>query len=313
MKVNYIFVLLCITSMWCSCEKGVVPDAPEFDAHVASSIYKVGDSIIFNLEGNPDVITFYSGENGAAYAFRDQERVYEATTGLSFYSAMYAGNNPDCAALKYSIDYNGEYTPEAIRQATWVDITDRFHIPTINGTSAVLEPSGEKDISDIFPDENTPVYFAWFFTTAENSDRTRFQIREFEVRGIVADDPGLSGVTYDFLSCGFQMIKGEGFAIQDDETTTPRVTEAMILWDGIFKTTAFKEGWAVSLPIYPTNKVNLGRDYGVGIKSALDARLLSHGYVYRKPGNYRVTFVAAGVNAYGKSEVVKHIDITVIP
>ncbi|NGM63216.1 DUF5017 domain-containing protein [Sphingobacterium sp. SGG-5] len=313
MKANYILVSLFISCTWFSCEKTTVPKAPEFDAKVPSSIYKVGDSIIFNLEGNPDVITFYSGENGAAYSFKGQERVYAATTGLSFYSAMYAGDNPECAALKYSTDYTGVYTPEAIRQATWVDITDRFHIPPINGTAAVLEPSGEKDISDIFPDETTPVYFAWFFTTNENSGRTRFQIRDFEVKGIVTDDPDVSGVTYDFLSCGFQMIKGEGFEIQDHETTTPRVTEAMILWDGVFANTSFKEGWAVSLPIYPTTEVNLGRDYGVGIKSALDARLLSHGYVYRKPGNYRVTFVAADANAYGKSEVVKHIDITVIP
>src|SRR5690606_23408380 len=162
-------------------KKEVAVDAPAFDVTTSQSPIKAGDSVVFFLTGNPDILIFYSGKTGADYAFKDTERVYDATTSLTFQSAKYAGDNDNCAALKYSTDFSGVYEPEAIRQANWVDITDRFHIPDINGTSPVMEASGGKEITDLFPDADTPIYFGSFFTTNEDSERTRFQIRALEV------------------------------------------------------------------------------------------------------------------------------------
>ncbi len=310
---RYYFTILAVLPLFISCKKELTVEEPEFDVSLASTTYKVGDPVVFAIKGSPDVITFYSGEKGSEYAFKSTERIYEATTSLSFHSAKYAGNNNNCAALKYSIDFNGVYEPASIRQATWVDITSRFHIPAINGTSPVMEPSLEKDISDIFPDTDTPVYFGWFFTTAENSSRTRFQIVNFEVKGVVQEDTSLSGVKYSLASAGFQMVKGEGFQIQDHATTTPRVTATAIIWDGVFANTSFKEGWAISNEIYPASKINLGRDYGVGIKSVLDPPLKEHNVVYQLPGTYKVTFVASNVSVYGRKEIMKELEITIVP
>ncbi len=310
---NFALSITLATTVFVACEKNTRIEEPRFEVSVLSSTVRVGDSAVFYLEGNPDIITFYSGTVGADYAFKSEERVYGATTGLSFQSAKYAGDNDDCAALKYSTDFNGVYEPESIRQATWVDISDRFHIPAINGTSAVMEPSGEKDISDLFPDADTPVYFGWFFTTNENSERTRFQIRDFEVIGVVNEHADLSAAKYDFVSSGFTMVKGEGFQIQDHPTTTPRVTEAAIIWDGVFQTTAFKEGWAISLPIYPAEEINLGRDYGVPIKALIDPPLTSYSVTYEEPGTYIATFVAVNASVYGKKEIIKQVNILVEP
>lgn len=60
------------------------------------------------------------------------------------------GNNPDCAKLMYSTNFNGTYDIASIRQASWTDISDRFHLASTLGTSAVYENSGELDISDLF-------------------------------------------------------------------------------------------------------------------------------------------------------------------
>jgi len=310
---RYHLLILLMLPLLISCEKDTEVLDPDFDVSINKTTYKAGDTVYFKFSGNPDVIIFYSGERGSDYDFKNEERIYDSKASLSFQSAKYAGNNPDLVALKYSSNFSGVYEPAAIRQATWVDITNRFHIPPINGTSAVFEPSGEQDISDIFPDSQTPIYFAWFFTTAENSNRTRFQITNFEVKGVVLEDPTLSGVKYDQAMAGFQMIKGEGFDIQDHATTTPRVTATAIIWDGVFANTSFKEGWAVSLPIYAPDRINLGRDHGLGIKSVVDAPLKEYSMIYENPGTYKVVFVASNVSVYGRKDLIKELEITVEP
>jgi hypothetical protein len=307
------FIIVATLPLLIACTKDKIVEDPEFEVSLPATTFKVGEPVTFSFKGAPEVITFYSGEKGADYEFKNAERIYDATTSLSFHSAKYAGNNDNLVALKYSTNFNGVYEPDAIRQATWVDITNRFHIPPINGTSAVMEFSNEKDISDIFPNAETPVYFGWFFTTAENSNRTRFQIINFEVKGVVSADTSLSGVKYNQASAGFQMVKGEGFQIQDHATTTPRVTSTAIIWDGVFANTSFKEGWAVSLPIYPASKINLGRDYGVGIKSVLDSPLKEYSTTYQSPGTYKAVFIASNVSIYGRKDIMKEVELTIVP
>jgi len=129
----------------------------------------------------------------------------------------------------------------------------------------------------------------------------------------VGEDPELSATKYDLVSSGFTMIKGEGFQIQDHPTTTPRVTESAIIWDGVFTTTSFKEGWAVSLPIYRASKINLGSDHGTPVKALIDPPLALYSSTYETPGIYTATFVAVNASIYGEKEVIKQIHITVEP
>lgn len=296
-----------------ACKKETKVDAPNFDVVVPKLTHKVGEEVDFNITGNPNTITFYSGERGNGYDFKDKERVYQTSTSLSFIAAKYAGNNTNCATLKYSTNFNGTYDIASVRQATWTDISSRFNIPNINGSSAIFEPSGNSDISSLFPDANTPIYFAWFFTTQANSNRTRFQVQNFQLTGIVENEPDLNTVKYDFASCNFKMIKGEGFLTQDDASTTPRVTATAIIWDGVYATTSFKEGWAVTDPMYKVTEVKLPPDRGVAIKSTLEGALTNYSYKFSKPGTYTVTFVAANTNVYDTKETVKQIQITIEP
>lgn len=296
-----------------SCKKEQEVLNPDFQVSSTSLTYKVGDTVVFNLSGDPDIISFYSGERASDYDFLNKDLVYPATTALSFRSTKYAGNNLDCARLKYSTDFNGTYDIASIRQASWTDISDRFHIPTAIGVNPVYEYSEEKDISDLFSSADQPIYFAWFFTTKENSSRTRVQVERFEVRGVVTDEEDLSGVKYDFINCAFKMVQGEGFLTQSSPTQYPRITSTYIYWDGVFANTSFKEGWAVSAPLYSAEKINLGPAVPVGIKGGSDAALSSYRYAYRKPGTYKVVFVATNANIYDKKQVVRELEITIEP
>ncbi|MFA4868623.1 MAG: DUF5017 domain-containing protein [Pedobacter sp.] len=312
MKKIYQILILGIIG-FSACKKEQEVSNPDFQVSSKKLTYKAGDTVVFNLSGDPDILSFYSGERTSDYDFLKEDLVFSATTALSFRTTKYAGNNPDCATLKYSTDFNGTYDIASIRQANWIDISDRFHLASTLGTSAVYENSGEQDISDLFPAADKPIHFAWFFTTKQNSSRTRYQVERFEIRGLVENEEDLSGVKYNFVNCAFKMVEGEGFLIQNSTAQYPRVTSTYIYWDGVFANTSFKEGWAVSAPIYSAEKINLGPAIATGIKGVSDIPLTSYSYAYKKPGKYKVVFVAANANIYERKEVVKELEITIEP
>lgn len=311
MKKIHIIFQLCLVLLCFSCKKEYAVKEPNLAITVEKNTFKVGDTIRFNFDGEADFISFYSGKIGSDYDFHAKDRVYEANTVLSFRSAKYAGANPDCCTLKYSTDFNGTYDRASIRSATWTDISDRFFIPGIVGTAATFSDSGVKDIADLFPATNKPIYFGWFFKTAANSQRTQFQVAEFKIQGIVLQNPALSGVKYDFVDFNFKMVLGEGF---DGVTASlPNVNATRMLWTGVFNNDTFKEGWAVSGPINKSSQVNLGLDKPVVIKIVSDPESASYRYVYDEPGEYTATFVVANSSVYGRKEVVKQLKFTITP
>ena len=68
----------------------------------------------------------------------------------------------------------------------------------------------------------------------------------------------------------------------------------------------------ISAPVPLTNEVNVGCDYGVGIKSFVDEPLKEYTYTYSKPGTYDVCFVAAKVDHEGtRKETVRNLKVVV--
>lgn len=163
MKLRYHLLLFGLFAM-VSCQKNlVVKNAPDFAVSVdAATTYKAGDPVVFNLQGNADVISFYSGEIFRDYAFREGREVDVAGHGfnLGFRSAVAPGTPAGTQANQFSIlastDFNGNYNDLAsVKSATWTDITSRFTL----GTSATFVASGTQDISDLLV-AGKPIYFA---------------------------------------------------------------------------------------------------------------------------------------------------------
>ena len=71
MKRILLFPMLFLLLSACN-KKEVV--APDFDVAIAQgkTTFKVGEQIDFTFSGKPDYITFYSGEAGKMYEFRDR-------------------------------------------------------------------------------------------------------------------------------------------------------------------------------------------------------------------------------------------------
>ena len=163
MNLRYHIFLFGLVLM-ASCQKKlIVKDAPDFSVSIdAATTYKAGTPVVFKLQGDADVISFYSGEIYREYAFKDGREVGVAGQGLNlnFNSAVApgspAGTQTNQFSLLVSTNFNGNYDNLAsVKAATWTNITDRFTL----GTSATFLASGKKDISDLLV-AGKPIYFA---------------------------------------------------------------------------------------------------------------------------------------------------------
>ncbi|WP_187444023.1 DUF5017 domain-containing protein [Sphingobacterium phlebotomi] len=302
-------IIISVALIMASCQDLYEVEAPVFDVRTDQQVYRVGDMIRFQIEGDPDMINFYSGTMGNDYAYHDQERVYDLTPTLSFRSAKYAGNNEDCAELLYTTEFNGNYDYENVKVTNWINISDRFNIPPIVGTSATFSASGTVDVSDLFED-GKPVYFAWYCKTNEASQRTQFQVSDFNITGVSTVDPEISGVLYSQAQLGFDWSLNPEAS---EDPTLPNINTSRILWTGTFNNLSgpHKEGYAVSAAVTVPEQMNLGFDAHTVIKSIQNVNMTEYFYAFDKAGEYEVAFVAYNVNFKGREEIVRKIKLTI--
>lgn len=325
MKNMFLGILAC--ALFFSCEKReILVDNVDFEVSVEQGTYHVGDTVVFHFSGgSPDILTFYSGE-GSSNEEDFVDRYVDAGLSLSFQSAKFAGTNEDCVSLKYSTDFTGIYTEEAIRAATWVDISNRFDIPPIVGTGAVFSSSGTSNITDLFEDKEKPVYFGWFYTIKDRSAndderRTRFRVQNFNLSSFAIAQPGMSEILYDFTSSAFQLVTSAAYEAAPPTGgvpvgARPRFLGSSLYFDGPFNNEVFREAWAISTAVYLPESFNIGpvaqkRSTGIGVKAFNEPMVSSYEYIYKEPGTYVVSFVGQNTNIYNNKQAVRQIKITV--
>jgi hypothetical protein len=313
---KYLICAICLCSLL-GCRK-LYEKVDEVDVNVSTEYitYKVGQTVDFIFEGTSDFITFYSGEKGREYAYKDKDRIIQTEMSMSFSTTTSSGTsgypNPASVPISYSTDFSGEYTVDAINKATWIDITNKFDIPTDTGISKY---SGELNITNLFNDPKKPIYLMFHYKVnkynetlygGKGNGRTQWNFGSLKINGI-AD--GVSQVMYDIISGGWQIVLDPSF---EGATSLPDISSSRILLRSEYRPSQDRECWAVSGPITKMDFINNGPDYGLGIKSVSDATLKKYSYVYKEPGEYTVTFVAANANVYDRKEVVRQIKINVI-
>lgn len=292
-------------------------DAVDFEVSTATQTFKVGESVRFHFEGNPDFIIFYSGETGNEYAFKDKDRITETEMTFTFTTTTSSGTpgypNPARVPICYSTDFSGEYTEEAVRAATWIDITDQFNQPTDTGVNDLL--SGDVNISRYYPDEETPLYFSFHYVVdpydasaagGEGNGRTQWNYKSPQFNGVVGET---SEVLYDMASSNWQIVLASSF---EGASSLPDINTYRVLLRSEFTPAVSRECWAICGPIYKMDQINEGPDHGVGIKAMADASLASYDYIYETPGEYTVTFVGANANVYDRKEVVRTLKIQIV-
>lgn len=331
MKTRYIIFISALALLAASCNKDYQVAEPSLEVSLPCLTVKVGESVDFALKSSKlDMLTFFSGEEGAEYKYRDNPRIVPCGDLIfSFMTAIPSSTgptdapNPARVPLTYSTDFNGNYTKEDMEKATWTDISDRFTFATKRGQASVM--SGDVVINDLFPDKNTPIYFRFeyiveAYDAALSNGRSYWQIYAPTVS---ATFDGVLAPVYDIYAGNWQMIPGDGYSTIPSGSLpmSPNINGTEYLY---FRT-QFQVGnydydrgipkieeWFVSAPLKYVDDANLGRSKGLAIKAVADPQLTSYSYSYTQPGEYEATFVGINANFNGHKEAVSSIRVKVV-
>lgn len=329
MKFKYYNLLAGLLFM-ASCEKGLPEvEAPDFNVTAKSATYKVGDAVTFDISGQADIVSFYSGEPLKEYAYKDG-RVVDATNAgaqVSFTTVVIGGTQgtlsttvpPQLSAMA-STDFNGKYDMASIQSASWSDITSRFRYSM---SPTAFAPSTVVDISDILTAApGKPVYIAYKYVTkpqAVNGTARNWQIQSFVITS--KKDIGTASIATlptitNLLNAGFRLVDQNPVTAPARSSLTSTTLSLLgNLYDGANDAAndPLSENWAITKAIN-TNTIDLGPDRPTAIKDqATSVVLAEYTYAYTKPGVYKATFVASNNNVDGSKELVKEITITITP
>ncbi len=303
------FSLTLFGMLFQSCEDYEEVSEPDFTVTPTTTNIKVGELITFKVENAPDFLMFYSGEFGHQYKFRDRTEA-EGTVTMSFKNAQKYGlgtNATGTLSVWVANDYDGSGTPEAVANATWTDLSNRFNIATAYDFAWT-----ESDVADITDLANgQPIYFAFkFFAEDHKGNGNRqpeWHIDDFNIRLETEDAPApLIVATTD--NPGFLPVDVQGLVETWNEGKWYYDT-GNLYWRFRGGPSEYaNEDWLI------TNTVNLtavSPDTGTPLKNYSTA-LDSFTYTYSKPGTYTVTFNGNNTTVHGNKEKVKEMTITVV-
>lgn len=307
-----------------SCKKEFMVTAPEFDVAVAATGVKAGEEVAFVFSGAPDFISFYSGEKGNDYAFREG-RVEEAQLLLSFESQVLnnrAGTQDNQLAVLVSEDYTGKATIADVEAAHWKDISSTFGLATLNDNNEFIA-SGKKDIAS-FVTNGVPVYFAFKYTTLPKTTHgvsaNFVRVRNFLLEASFGDGSSTALVTH--ANAGItppkELIKSANYQSGRGNLQATYInfygnTSADVDKNGVADDEETTYAWAISNPVTMNKTTDLGPDQITPIKSVADPTLTTYKYKYTKPGTYKAVFIAKNATVHDDKAVLKEVEITILP
>lgn len=280
-----------------ACTKTTV-EAPQFNVTTTSNTFKAGDTVQFHLEGDPNLIMFYSGEKGHEYRYKNRTLLAGGSINMSFSSHVQFGSQPNNLQVWVSNDFTGNYTAEGIAAAKWTDISDRFTY----ATTTTFVGSGEKNIDDVIVPAK-PFYIAFKFVgqaSTPASQRT-WRISKFSLQASYPENINNTLAT--------QTTAGWNFVSVANPDNVWDFTGS----DIIFRPKSsliYSEDWAITGAFNPDQT---NPDTGDVVKGYSDNNVSTHRYVFAQPGNYKVSFVAVNSEVYGHKELIREVDITIVP
>jgi len=307
--------LILLASAALSCQKRL--NVPEIDFTVTTGKQQiaVNDTANFTFTGNADFITFWSGETGRRYQFKERKEA-EGDPVFSFRSKKFHAQ-ANTLAILVSTNFTGvtpnsiTATKSSIAAATWDDITTRTTLPS---AANVLASSGNVSLKD-YAVAGKPIYFAFKYTGVPVTSLNRWEIDSFILRNLLSDGTSYVIANFNsqnspFTNYGVTTIN-PGFVFYSTNNNLTWFNSTLNSQPGIvFRTentglTANHEAWAI---IGPINLRKVTPDVGVVIKG-LSQNLKDLRFIYRypAPGNYNAVFEAGKANS--EVQRYKSVDI----
>ncbi len=278
-----------------SCKKGV--DDVNFDISYEQKSYAVGQPIVFNVAGGAELITFYSGETGKEYKYRERFEVIGGKPSMEFTSTKLYAPNDNPIYMLVSTDFSGAYNVESLDKATWTDISDRVTFST--GTADTK--SGTINLSD-FQKPKIPVYIAFkYVNPGVPYYAPQYVIKNFLIKNEAPD--GSTPIIETTTSLDWAPISISGVR------TWAYSTVQISMWGGPANTEP-NEDWIISKPIQLDQ---VQRSFGVNVKNNPTTKLAAYEFPgFSAPGTYTVTFEAINANIDKVKKEIKQFTITVI-
>ena len=276
-----------------SCNKTLKVDSVSLSVNTASTSYNAGDSVNFMFTGQPDMITFYSGETGHNYLYRNRTTSV-GNVQLQFASYAQYGTQDSTLHLLVSTNFNGSYDSADIYQATWTDVTNQATLSTGSNNT----PSGIIDLSaDTVA--NKPIYFAFKYVGDTGSTQKTWIITNFQINLLLADSSTTS--ISNISNAGWKAVNIKNSA------AVWKITSTQVSIAGGNDMTNANEDWLITSPLTTNNVLP---DQGIAIKN-ITQKLFQFSYIYKKPGSYNAYFVGTNATADGVKSLVKTVGLTI--
>jgi hypothetical protein len=294
----------------CSKEIPLSPGLEQFNVTTAAKTYKLSETVRFQIEGNPDLISFFSGELYNDYEYKDGRTINIDKVDYSFSSANLVEAAPfqnNQLAVLISTDFNGNYSSiEHVNAATWTDITPQF---TLSKTASYVT-SGEYKISELAV-PGKPLYIAFKNTIAPirtNGKPRPWYLYQHKLNAVSEFGDHLIA---DYPGSNFQIVEQK--PSEAKTTTTITSTRISLMPYDVSEDSAPDPGtetWAISRA-FNLFDINSGPDRPLVIKGNEDAKLKTYDYTFTRPGNYKVYFIGSNVNVDNSAKKVIQLDITI--
>lgn len=308
MKKNEILIACAFISFTIGCSKtdsGFVNDISSFSVIPKSLTISVNDSLRFDMDGNPDNISFFSGEIGRVYEFRNRTLLTGGNLRMKFETRTL--NRPaDTLDVLISNDFSGIYDSTNVARATWKTLNNKLLFPTPTTVLGTFIPSGITpgtflDITDSII-SGQPFYLAYRYTV----------LRQNNIEWSV----GKLGM-YNFFSNGtptaavIDSANNTGAAFVPVSFREPtRWSRSTSFYRCLNTTTAVvgAQHFYISRALNP-NAVN--PDAPEVLKNISQSALKYFAYKFKLPGTYKIAFLATNARLSINEQVVKEFTITV--
>lgn len=309
----------------------VTASAENAEMEGSTLVVQKGEMVTFNISGNPDFITFFSGDKGHEYAKRNLTETPIEEIGesrLEFYTKTQYGSVEtleNSFKVYVSTSFEGLYKNDKVKDSTivdnslnnniWTDITELCNIPTSTGkTSDPVSLSMTEYLGKNF------VLAFKYEPKANTAAQPRWEVHELKIVNTSKETDEVIGYV-GASNFGFTSLNMFATNNTDAYKTVTNNTEGVWNLNNLTaekpymhihssgKDKPLKHVWLISSPIVINGRQP---DTGDGIKTISNNPITSHTYTYEEAGEYTVTFIAKNANFENTSEIIKELKIKVI-
>lgn len=319
------YIVIFAVLLGAACTKDTTVDEPNFNVSVTEATVKLGKPIVFNIQGNPDIITFYSGELGNDYAYANRDSIVAMSQlNLAFQNQVRSqgGTAPLCQANQFSVlvtsnlDLNKvtsrQDSLQRIKNATWADLSDKFTWSplTCSSSNPYISSGTANIINDIT--KNKQSYIAFRYTNRPNNNTVgKSSIWRFQALTLTGVSPKENLLLMTSATAGWKSIY-EGTVNEWGTNAFDLSSSSAVTMRGLLTVTEEYQQWCISKPFTITD-TNIGKNPGVGIKTYRDVPLNTYSFTYKTAGTYEVVFIGINANSNSKKEIIRKLRVEVQP